>query len=292
MRYDGLLALTLASSLGLGCVVLPPAPPDEGLKRVALDQAWRMDERRAFYHQSQGSVILPYEWFVALEQPEIKFVGSVGLFRDPGYLGRFGFLPDVTQGADAGSSLRPVQCEPKTGPTVASSDPAFSCGLPVGLSRARVTMVTEPEVGEQADVVGFTCAGCHTGEIHHRGTAIRIEGASNIVDVTQFQSALGASLALTQRFPFRFTRFANRVLKARGIERRRPTMPSSATSCGRPSTRTWRRTRASSSRPFARACTPAIPGDSAAPMPWRGLATWCSAPSCDATTTLPSPAPR
>jgi cytochrome c5 len=217
MRYDGLLGLTLASSLGMGCVVLPAAPP-EAMTRVGLDQGWRMDERREFYHQSQGSVILPYEWFVALEQPEIKFVGTVGLFRDADYLGRFGFLPDVTRGADAGSSLRPVQCEPKTGAAILPADPAFSCGLPVGLSRARVTMVTAPQVGEQADVVGFTCAGCHTGELHHRGTAIRIEGASNIVDVTQFQSALGASLALTQRFPFRFTRFANRVLKARGIE--------------------------------------------------------------------------
>lgn len=217
-RHDGLLALALASSFGIGCVVLPPAPPEDTVRRVSLDQAWRMDERREFYHQSQGSVLMPYEWFVALEQPEIKFVGSVGLFRAPDYLGRFGFLPDVTQDAGAGTSLRPVQCEPRTGATVTPTDPAYHCGLPVGLSRARVTLVQAPQAGEKADVVGFTCAGCHTGELHHRGTAIRIEGASNIVDVTQFQSALGASLALTQRFPFRFTRFANRVLKARGVD--------------------------------------------------------------------------
>jgi hypothetical protein len=218
MRYDGLLVLTVSCLLGIGCVVLPPAPPEADLKRVGLDQAWRMDERRQFYHQSQGSVLLPYEWFVALEQPEIKFVGTVGLFRDPDYIGRFGFLPDVTPGAGAGTSLRAVECEPDTGARIGPTDPAYTCGLPVGLSRARVTMVTPPQAGEQADVVGFTCAGCHTGEIHHRGTAIRVDGASNIVDVTQFQSALGASLALTQRFPFRFTRFANRVLKARGID--------------------------------------------------------------------------
>lgn len=221
MRRGSILGLVLASSLGLGCVVLPPTPPEADLKRVGLDQAWRMEERRHFYHQSQGSVILPYEWFVALEQPEIKFLGTVGLFRDPDYLARFGFLPDVTPVTEGGNGLRPVHCEPNTSATIEPSDPAFACGLPVGLSRARVTMVTTP-VGERQDAVGFTCAGCHTGELHHDGTAIRIEGATNIVDVTQFQSALSAALALTQRFPFRFTRFANRVLKARGIDAESP----------------------------------------------------------------------
>jgi mono/diheme cytochrome c family protein len=216
-RTGRLLALLLASLVGVGCVVLPTAVPEESLRRVGLEQAWRMDERRLFYHQSQGSVIIPYEWFVALEQPEIKFVGSVGLFREPDYLARFGFLPDVVPVGDTGSGLRPVHCEPDTSPAIKPSDPDYSCGLPVGLSRARVTMVTPPQVGEQVDTVGFTCAGCHTGELHHRGTAIRVEGATNVLDVTQFQSALGASLALTQRFPFRFSRFADRVLKARGI---------------------------------------------------------------------------
>ena len=128
----------------------------------------------------------------------------------------------MTPVGDTGSGLRPVHCEPDTRPTIKPSDPDYYCGLPVGLSRATVAMVTPPQVGESADAVGFTCAGCHTGELHHRGTAIRVEGATNIVDVTQFQSALGASLALTQRFPFRFSRFADRVLKARGLAAESP----------------------------------------------------------------------
>ena len=75
-----------------------------------------------------------------------------------------------------------------------------------------------PDTGEQQNVVGFTCAACHTSEIHHRGTALRIEGASNLLDVTQFQTALGGAMILTQRLPFRFNRFADRILKSRGLD--------------------------------------------------------------------------
>lgn len=217
MRVARAIAITISTTLVSACVVLPPPVAEDAVQRVGLEQGWRPDERTLFYHQSQGSVIIPYEWFVALEQPEIKFVGTVGLFRDPGYLARFGFLPDVTAVGDSGPGLRPVHCEPDTSPTLEPTDPNYSCGLPVGISRATVTMVTPP-VGEKQDIVGFTCAGCHTGELHHGGTAIRVDGATNLLDVTQFQSALGASLALTQRFPFRFTRFADRVLKARGLD--------------------------------------------------------------------------
>ena len=157
----------------------------------------------------------PIEWFVALEQPEVKFIGTVGLFRDPEYLSRYGFLPDVKPVEDSSTALRPLHCEPKTAPDIKPSDPDYSCGLPVGFSRATVLM---PENGEQLDVAGFTCAACHTSEIHHRGTAIRVEGASNPLDVTQFQAAINGAMVLTQRLPFRFNRFADRVLKSRGVD--------------------------------------------------------------------------
>jgi cytochrome c5 len=216
MRRPGSQAcvVLLLSAAAVGCVALPNARPDSDFKRVSLDQGWRPADRALFYHQSQGSVVLPYEWWVALEQPEVKFIGTVDLFRDPAYLSRFGFLSDVTPVDDSGAALRPRHCEPKIAADIKPSDPDYDCGLPVGLARTTVRM---PDSGESQDVVGFTCAACHTSEIHHRGTAIRIEGASNLLDVTQFQDALGGALFLTQRLPFRFNRFADRVLKSRGL---------------------------------------------------------------------------
>lgn len=203
------------TAIGCGCVALPSARDESAVERVALDQGWRPADRALFAHQSQGSVVLPYEWFVALEQPEVKFIGAVGLFRDPAYLSRFGFLPAVTTVEGSESALRPVHCEPKVAPDITPSDPDYTCGLPVGLSRATVRM---PDSGESQDVVGFTCAACHTSDIHLGGTAIRVEGASNPLDVTQFQDALGGALLLTQRLPFRFNRFAERILRARGLD--------------------------------------------------------------------------
>ena len=216
MRCRTLYAAALLLALSSGaCVALPAAQAESNETRVSLEQGWSAADRDLFYHQTQGSVVLPYEWFLALEQPEVKFVGTVALFRDPEYLSRFGFLADVTPVDAAGTAVRIKHCQPKVAPGMTPADPAYNCGLPVGLARATVTM---PDSGEREDVVGFTCAACHTSELRHGGLAIRIEGASNSLDVTQFQDALGGALILTQRFPFRFNRFADRVLKSRGLE--------------------------------------------------------------------------
>lgn len=201
----------VAGLLGVGCLVLPEAQlPQDERKLVALDQGWSDAERQIFYHESQGTMMVPYDWFMALEQPEIKFVGGVGMFSDPEYLARYGFLPGWPL-PGVGGTRPSAGCTPSDDP--ASRD--YNCGLPVGVSR---TVITLPDTGAQQEVVGFTCAGCHTGELHHDGTVLRIEGATNLVDVTQFQSALGGALLLVQRLPGRFGRFAERVLAARGIE--------------------------------------------------------------------------
>ena len=107
MARDRACVAVLVSVMGWGCVALPNAQPDADVKRVSLGQGWRPADRALFYHQSQGSVVLPYEWFVALEQPEVKFIGTVGLFRDPDYFSRYGFLSDVMPVDDSTSAVRP-----------------------------------------------------------------------------------------------------------------------------------------------------------------------------------------
>jgi outer membrane receptor protein involved in Fe transport len=51
----------VASVMGVGCVVLPESQADADLTRVSLDQGWRSTDRALFSHQSQGSVVLPYD---------------------------------------------------------------------------------------------------------------------------------------------------------------------------------------------------------------------------------------
>src|SRR5215218_8378200 len=75
-------------------VSLPDYPP---IKRaVWLDQNWTQEQREWFHHADQGTQTLnvPYEWFVALEQPRLSIIGGdVGRLSDPAYLDRYGFIP-------------------------------------------------------------------------------------------------------------------------------------------------------------------------------------------------------
>ena len=204
----GAVGVLAALGFALGGCALPPAqlPEDNGRQLTALDQSWTPDERMLYYHDSQGSVLMPYPWLMALEQPEIKFVGEVGLFLDDDYVGKFGFLPGRPV---PGRPELPKDCTPSADP----NDVDYTCGLPVGFSRTLldVEALSLPGILDR-DTAGLTCAACHTGELHHAGNAIRIDGGTSLMDPTNFQSALGMAVLLTERLPFRMTRFADRVL--------------------------------------------------------------------------------
>jgi hypothetical protein len=83
-------------------------------------------------------------------------------------------------------------------------------GLPVGF--AYQEEFYDPIVQETYPVVGLTCAACHTGELRYGGHAVRIEGAPAMIEVTQFQKALGLAMVFTQMIPFRYGRFEKKVL--------------------------------------------------------------------------------
>jgi len=147
-------------------------------------QNWSPDQRSWFYHTPQGTELLPYKWFLALEQPRIKLFGTVPKFSDTAYLARFGFLPDAVS-------------------------PQNPDGLPVGFAK---DTVVDPTTGEIAEVVGLTCAACHTGQVEYQGKGIRIDGGSATVDLASFQTELGYAVGFADKIPFRFHRFARNVL--------------------------------------------------------------------------------
>jgi uncharacterized protein (DUF2235 family) len=192
-RPSIITAIAFLAILGLFAVVVViftihnslEVPKIERPTQVAwLWQNWTDDQRRSYYHTAQGSELLPYAWFLALEQPRFTITGAPP-FRDNSYLQGFGFIPDYAyeQNPD---------------------------GLPVGF--ARDDHFVDPHTGQKTVVLGITCSACHTGELFYGGKAIRIEAGPSLIDLQKFTEAIGLAVTWTYYDPVRFHRFANRVL--------------------------------------------------------------------------------
>jgi hypothetical protein len=172
-------------------VKLPKYPPIE--RAVWLEQNWSQEERDWFHHADQGTQTfdIPYEWFVALEQPELSF-RAPGLLSDPTYLDRYGFISDDSK---PGKPQLPVG--------FAHGSPMLDGnGSPWRNPRSNVEMTT----------VGFTCAACHTGRLTFLKTSVLVDGAPALTNLDKFRTGVALSLLYTRRVPFRFDRFAGRVL--------------------------------------------------------------------------------
>ena len=133
-----------------------------------LAQNWTDDQRQRYYHTAQGSELLPYAWFLALEQPRFTIRGAPP-FREDGYMQGFGFIPD----------------------SISSQNPD---GLPVGF--VRDDRFVDPYTGQKNVVLGITCAACHTGELFFEGTAIRIDAGPSLIDLQKFTEAVGLAITL------------------------------------------------------------------------------------------------
>src|ERR1700688_2829448 len=131
-------------------VVLPTYPPMENV--TWLDQNWTPEQRDWFHHSDQGTQTfgIPYEWFIALEQPPSLSLSAPGLMSDPAYLDRYGFIP---------SSAGPGKPELPIG--FAHGDQALDIsGAPL----------RNPQTNAQMTSLGLTCAACHTGRFTYQGT--------------------------------------------------------------------------------------------------------------------------
>jgi hypothetical protein len=148
-----------------------------------LDQGWGYDTAQWWYHVSQGTVFMPYPWFVALEQ-----ASGTQLFAAPDHLERLGFL------ADHSSAVNPR-------------------GLPVGFSIRPVDFPSrQPYALWKGEWVGFACAACHTGQLRYHGQQIRLEGGPAHLDIEGFGDELAAAFAATASDKAKMIRFIQRVL--------------------------------------------------------------------------------
>lgn len=144
---------------------------------IYLDQGWSEEIRERYYFTPQGSRVMPYAWFMALETQ----VGD-RLFAHPDNLKRYGLIA-----ADKPHALNPGN-------------------LPIGFAR---DPVAQPGEGRY---VGFTCAACHTADITINGKRVRIDGGAGNFDLDMFYQELVSAVARTFFDPSAFERFAGRVL--------------------------------------------------------------------------------
>ncbi|MGS2718147.1 di-heme-cytochrome C peroxidase [Eionea flava] len=140
---------------------------------VYLDQGWSANDSLWYYNTTQGSALLPYDFFLALEQEN-----SDTLFRDNQNMDRYRYLPQK--------------------PTFFNPD-----GLVVGFVK---------ETYQGKDYMGYTCAACHTGQVNYQGKAIRIDGGPAMADMVGFLTGLEKSMQATLTDEDKKQRFVEKVV--------------------------------------------------------------------------------
>ena len=152
-------------------------PPAGAARLITLSQNWSDKESEWFYNVAQGSRLMPYLWFVHLEEAE-----GQGLFRSDTNIAALGYIPRK--------------------PSVGNPD-----GLPVGF-------IKDADYDDKTAGLGITCAACHTGLITHKGTAILVDGGPTQGDFSDLLERLVAALKKTLEDGAKFDRFAAKVLPA------------------------------------------------------------------------------
>lgn len=156
--------------------------------RIELEQNWTEQTRERFWFTSQGARILPYSWFVWLEQKD-----SETLFRDGQNMESYRYLPQKA------SSLNPG-------------------GLPIGFALATEHVVCAwydlscKDGSVAREWVGLTCAACHTNQLDYNGKHYLIEGAPTLANFVTFFRDLIDAMNQTAADQDKFDRFARNVL--------------------------------------------------------------------------------
>jgi cytochrome c5 len=167
-------ALVVAASMP---VCAAPNQPSGPQAPIFLKQGWSAAERQWFYTVTQGSQIMPYAWFMALER-----AADDAPFRNE--LPRIGYLPNPNRSGNPDS-------------------------LPVGF-------VKDIDAADGSEWIGMTCAACHTGQVSFAGRTLQIDGAPTNADMYALIDGIGKALGATAaaKTDAKFKRFAEKVLPA------------------------------------------------------------------------------
>jgi len=172
--------ITIAAFLFLPDIAAAQDNTDRG-NALHLQQGWSADTIDRWHFISQGTPVIPYEWFLALEQP-----GQTAPIRSPENLQKLGFL------VEAASQNSPD-------------------GLAVGLYKLPVNFDDGKFKCWKGNWLGLGCAGCHTGRVNYRGQQIRIEGGPAHIDIDGFVDQLKNSIGRILKNPQAGASFVARV---------------------------------------------------------------------------------
>lgn len=143
---------------------------------IQIPQGWNDDIRDRFWFTSQGSALVPYDWFLHLEVAD-----GTERFSTRERMDDFRYIT-LSEGRNP-ASLNPD-------------------GLPIGFVRSSTN----------ESWLGLTCAACHTNQLEVGGNRYIIEGAPTLANFARFFSELIAALGRTDEDAAKFARFADRVL--------------------------------------------------------------------------------
>jgi len=144
-------------------------------KMIVLEQGWDDETKARFRTTGQGSLIIPYDWFLFLEQ-----ANNTELFRSNENIERLHYIPQE--------------------PDAWNPD-----GVPIGFAKS-----FDPKTKRQW--MGLNCAACHTSKISYRNKNILIDGAPAMGDFQAFIQQLEAAQKDTLENKGKFERFAKNVL--------------------------------------------------------------------------------
>jgi hypothetical protein len=157
----------------------PRLPPIENYRNGLSD-----DERRRFYHLSEGGEVIPLSVLQALERARTpQDPPGDGLVSFTSNLQRYGFISDDV------SDQNPFE-------------------LPVGMTVARSRLTDRL-------IVGFNCTTCHVGEIWKGGRRVRIDGGPNMIRLNDLFADVKKELTATVKETGRRERFLLEVARRR-----------------------------------------------------------------------------
>lgn len=151
------------------------------LRMKWLAQGWSENTRSKFYSISQGSQLMPYRWFLALETPQ-----GDKPFKDI-LTTSYGFIPRKRS---------------KDNPDA----------LPIGMVK---------DQDPSGEWIGINCAACHTALIRYGDSRIVVDGSSATHDAYRFIQDVNKALQATRTDPGRFSRFARKVLAIKWSKQRK-----------------------------------------------------------------------
>lgn len=183
-----------------------------------LEQGWTANEREEFYFTPQGSQLIPFDWFLALEQHN-----SNTLFRDNSNMQRYGIVTaEVSKRNPNGLPVGFVRDAAERQATGESGPPSRRQRL---VESARKFGIKKSYLGsafqekfypkKQTAWFGLTCAACHTHELDYDGKTIRIDGGSTQADLESFLRDLGLALTATHKDGEKLRRFSDAIGRSR-----------------------------------------------------------------------------